>query len=307
MRIAAIGRTEILYDTINLLIKAGYKIPLIVTSKEAAEYTKTADDLKQLATQIGADFIQTNKINTITDHLKNLPPIDIAVSVNYSGIIPQTIIDFFPLGILNAHGGDLPKYRGNACQAWAILNGEKHIGLCIHRMIGGELDNGDIIAREFFPIDITTKITEVWQWMQHNIPNLFNSAVEKLNDAPDYILEIQSKNPDDALRCYPRQPEDGKINWHKSNTDILRLINASNKPYAGAFCDFGGHKLIIWDAELLNSDENYLAIPGQVISIGKSFIDVATGNGIIRINDVEIDKGQVPASSIIKSIRKRLK
>ena len=38
------------------------------------------------------------------------------------------------------------RYRGNACQAWAILNGEK-ISLCIHKMIGGELDSGDIITR----------------------------------------------------------------------------------------------------------------------------------------------------------------
>ena len=36
----------------------------------------------------------------------------------------QSTIDLFPLGIL-IHGGDLPKYRGNACQAWAIINGEE--------------------------------------------------------------------------------------------------------------------------------------------------------------------------------------
>ena len=37
----------------------------------------------------------------------------------------EEVIDFFELGILNAHGGDLPRYRGNACQAWAIINGEE--------------------------------------------------------------------------------------------------------------------------------------------------------------------------------------
>lgn len=72
------------------------------------------------------------------------------MSLNYSSIISQKVIDLFPLGILNAHGGDLPKYRGNACQAWAILNGETKIGLCIHSMIGGEVDNGNIIDRKIF-------------------------------------------------------------------------------------------------------------------------------------------------------------
>ena len=58
----------------------------------------------------------------------------------------------------NAHGGDLPRYRGNACQAWAIINGENKIGLCIHKMIGGELDISDIIARDFLKIDLGTKL-----------------------------------------------------------------------------------------------------------------------------------------------------
>ena len=77
--------------------------------------------------------------------------------MNYTGIIPQSIIDIFQYGILNAHGGDLPRYRGNARQAWAH-NGEKSIGLCIHKMIGGEIDMcGDIIARDYSKLRIIPK------------------------------------------------------------------------------------------------------------------------------------------------------
>ena len=46
--------------------------------------------------------------------------------MNYTGIIPQSIIDLFNHGILNIHPGDLPRYRGNACLAWAIINAEKN-------------------------------------------------------------------------------------------------------------------------------------------------------------------------------------
>ena len=306
MRIAAIGRTEILYETIERLIKQGHEIPLIVTSKESPEYTKISDDFKILADKIGAKFIHTAQIETILDTLKNTPKIDIAVSINYSGIIPQTIIEKFPLGVLNAHGGDLPRYRGNACQAWAILNGEEKIGLCIHSMIGGELDNGDIIARNYLPINETTKITKIWHWMEEQIPELFKNAVNQLDSDPKYILEKQSTNPKDALRCYPRKPEDGQIDWNKSNLEILRLINASNKPYAGAFCSFEDKKLTIWDAELIDDSENYLAIAGQVTAIGINYIDVATGNGKIRINEIEYDGKIICPNDIVKSIRKRL-
>ena len=151
---------------------------------------------------------------------------------------------------MNAHGGDLPRYRGNACQAWAILNGEERIGLCIHKMIGGELDSGDIIARDYLPIDHRTKVTEAWKWLEIRVPELMLQAVDRLSKNSGFILERQSRDLKDALRCYPRRPEDGRIDWSKSAMDVLRLINACNKPYAGAFCYSEGEKIIIWDAQL---------------------------------------------------------
>ena len=237
MRIALIGRSELLYNTALLLKESGYDVPLIITAKEAPEYTKRVKDFQNLAEEWSAEFIQTPRIIDVLEDIKKHTDINVAVSVNYSGIIPQEVIDEFPLGVLNAHGGDLPRYRGNACQAWAILNAEDKIGLCIHRMIGGELDNGDIIARDYFDIDINTKVTAVWNWMVDRIPSLYVESIKQLQKNPNYILEAQSKNWEDALRCYPRKPEDGRIDWTRSAEDILRLINACNKPYAGAFCE----------------------------------------------------------------------
>ncbi len=306
MRIAIIGRTETLYETAELLQKQGHSIALIITSKEAPEYTKTSDDFQHLANSWGIPFIRTPKIEETIETIKNLPLIDIGVSLNYSGVIPESVISLFPLGILNAHGGDLPRYRGNACQAWAIINGEEKIGLCVHRMIGGELDSGNIIARDYYPVTTSTKITEVYQWMDAQIPALFSDAVTHLSQDSNFVIECQSKDPKQALRCYPRQPEDGQINWNKSAIEILRLINASNKPFGGAFCDFEGEKLIIWDAKLA-ADENFLAIPGQVTMIGNGFIEVATNEGKVRLFLVEYKGEEIAPNKLIKSIRTRLK
>ena len=228
------------------------------------------------------------------------------MSLNYSSIISQDIIDLFPLGVLNAHGGDLPRYRGNACQAWAILNGEDKIGLCIHSMIGGEVDSGNIIDREYLNIDINTKVTQCWEWMAQRIPVMFLNSIQKLEQKADYVLEVQSKDPKDALRCYPRIPEDGRIDWNKSNIEMLRLINASNKPYAGSYCFYEDKKLIIWDAELFEDDEIYVAEVGQVASVEKDgSITVITGSGKLKINEIECDAFIGKPSEIIKSIRKR--
>lgn len=305
MRIAIIGRTEILYQTALRLYEEGYHIVCIITAKESPEYTRTAADFRELADSLHISFAQGGRIENHADLLKATMP-DIGVSMNYTGILPQSVIDIFPLGILNAHGGDLPRYRGNACQAWAIIKGEERIGLCIHKMIGGELDSGDIIARDYLAIDHTTKVTRVWEWMSKRTPKLMLEAVQMLNDNPTYVLEKQSKNPSCALRCYPRKPEDGRIDWKKPSIDVLRLINASNRPYAGAFCNFEDERMIIWDAELVEKDEIFCAVPGQVTKIGDGFVEVACGVAKLRVLSVEY-MGQVSEPTLlIQSIRKRL-
>lgn len=307
MKVAIIGRTEILYETIELFLKSAYEIPLIITYKEAPEYTKTSKDFEKLANKIDAKYIYTNKLDEYKEEIKKAN-CEIAVSLNYSSIISQSVIELFPLGVLNAHGGDLPRYRGNACQAWAIINGEKRIGLCIHSMIGGEVDSGNIIDREYLDIDINTKITTIYKWFNQKIPQMFLNSVKKLQKDSSYVLEIQSKDAKDALRCYPRIPEDGKIDWNKSSIEILRLINASNKPYGGAYCFYEDKKLIIWDAELFEDDEIFLSEIGQVAGIEKDgSILVISGNGKLKIKEIEYDEFIGKPSEKIRSIRKRLK
>lgn len=309
MKIGIIGRSELLYNVAVQLIKLGYQIPLIITAKEAPEYKITANDYQELAKRIGAKFIKTAKINSphIIDEIKSLGKIDIAVSINFSGIIDQEIIDLFHLGVLNAHGGDLPKYRGNACQAWAIINKEEKIGLCVHKMIGGELDSGDILGKTYMPININTRIGEVYDWMNQIIPSLMVDAINNLSINSNYILEVQSKNPKDALRTYPRNPSDGKIDWKASNEDIVRLVNASSEPFSGAFCEYEGKKLTIWRAFTYEDDENYTAIEGQVSAINNEDIIVITGQGKIKITEIEYDGKRDFPTNFIKSIRKRLK
>lgn len=304
MRVAIIGRTEILYETVHLLRSQGHEIGLILTAKEAPEYEKTSDDFRKLAEELGVPFVHTAKIDEQKEFIRSLPMMDIGVSLNYSGIISQQVIDLFPLGILNAHAGDLPRYRGNACQAWAIINGEDRIGLCVHRMIGGELDSGDIISREYFPIDLNTKITAAYSWMSRRIPELFSDAVARLSEDSSFVLEVQSKDPADALHCYARRPEDGRIDWSRSNVEVLRLINACNKPFAGAFGDFEGRKVVVWDASLA-PEENFLAIPGQVTEINDEYLDVATGQGKVRLKTLECDGQAIAPRTLCRSVRQR--
>ena len=310
MRIAIIGRSELLFKTAVLLANKGFEIPLIITSKAAPEYKKKDIDFKNLAESLKSTFIYTSKINTIevVDEIKSIERIDLAVSINYSGIIANEVIDLFPMGILNAHGGDLPRYRGNACQAWAIINGEKKIGLCIHKMIGGELDSGDIITKSHFPININTRVGEVYEWMEREIPGLMLQAIQILVENPNNV-EKQSTDSKKALRTYPRNPDDGLIDWDKDAQSIVRLINASSEPFSGAFTEYKNEKLIIWRAKLYKDAEVYSAISGQIANINKNTgsIIVITGDGKIEIEEIEINNLRCKPADFIKSIRSRFK
>ncbi|MFN4083080.1 MAG: methionyl-tRNA formyltransferase [Bacteroidia bacterium] len=309
MRIGIIGRGEWTFLSMIALYKAGYNISFIVTAKEAPEYKFKAVDFEKFANENNIPFLNYAKINKqkLLQLCNNLP--EIVISVNYSGIIEKEVIDLFPIGILNAHGGDLPKYRGNACQAWAIINGEEKIGLCIHKMIGGELDSGPIITRSYFPLSENTRIGEVYDWMESEIPKLMQQAVECLILNPEFVLEVQSTDPKDALRCYPRKPEDGKIDWTKSAIEILRLINASSEPFSGAYTFLENQLIRIWRAELYIDEEIYLAIPGQVSEIlPNGEVIIISGNGKLIIKEISLDNyfERILPSYFIKSIRKRL-
>ena len=308
MNIAIIGRTEALYTTANYLMKNGHCIKLIVTDKEALEYSKTAEDFRLFSRKIGAGYLCTSRINFKKHFIGRFGKIDIGISINYTRAISQDIIDMFPLGILNAHAGDLPRYRGNACPNWAIINGEKEIGLCIHKMVGKGIDSGDIVAREYLKISIKTKIGYVYDWLIGKIPILFLKSINKLRSNPVYFLEKQSSDSRRILRCYPRISEDSKIYWAKSNVEIVRLINASSKPFSGAYCFYGRRKIIIWDAELCHDKERYCAVPGQVSFINgeNGSVVVITGKGKMRIKEIGCGNLRCLPEKIIKSIRIRL-
>lgn len=310
MRLAIIGRSEYLYGAAEQLLAAGHELAAVVTAQHAPEYRRTADDFRALARSCKAPFVHSPTLDSAecAAAFAQAGPIDLGVSVNFTGIVNQRDIDRFPFGILNAHGGDLPRYRGNACSAWAILNGEPRIGLCIHRMIGGELDSGDIVARAFRPLALADRIGEVLDWIGAETPRLFVDAVARLAEDPRYVLERQSPNPADALRCYPRQPSDGHIDWRQTNEQVLRLINASSEPYAGAFCFYEGERMTIWRARLHVDDERYLAVPGQVAAIDRATgsVVVTCGTGKLRITDVTYRGDRMPPATFISSMRKRL-
>jgi len=308
MRIVALGRTEILYNSILELKKNGHEIVLIITCQESPGYKITANDFKLLANSLGVEFIKAENINapSVISQIKKQSP-DIGISVNWRYIIDKKVRDCFPHGIINAHAGDLPRYRGNATPNWAIINGENKIVLTLHLMTT-QLDAGQILLQKEMQISNKTYISDIYDFINKNCPKMFSKIINNY-ESNSIAPKEQSKKPKSILRCYPRNPKDGEIDWSKQSHELDRLIRAVSDPFAGAYTFLGIEKLIIWKAHQEIPPYNFLGTPGQVAEIKPKTGEVAviTGDGFLVLEEVETKSvGRTRASEIIKTPRTRL-
>jgi methionyl-tRNA formyltransferase len=297
MKVAIIGRTQILYETALKLLTEGHKIACIITAKAAPEYTRNENDFKDLAKHINAPYFLTQTLDNpqLQEACQGL---DIGVSINWVSVIKQSHVDLFRLGILNSHHGDLPKYRGNACSNWAIINGEEKITNSIHFMEGGKLDCGNIVCQEHFSLNGDKTITDVYKWSEESTPTLFAQALKELSVNPDFTIKYASPDSHLAFRCYPRLPEDSYINWDRPVHNIHNLIRAVCFPFSGAYTyhRYKGKvkKLFILKSRIIQSETNDYAAPGHIlennIKTGESFVQC--GNGIIALLKCRYDGEQ---------------
>ena len=100
--------------------------------------------------------------------------------------------------------------------------------------------------------------------------------------------------------------EMGEIDWNRTATDIERLIRGLN-PWPSAYTGYHGKLLKIWDADVLSAEDSFPgsdaleeARPGDVLGVDKNRIYVMTGEGVLAINEVQIEgKKRMPVRSFL--------
>ncbi len=307
MRVAALGRTHWLYDSVVALDKAGHEVVLIGTAPAAPEYRVGGKDFEQLADRLGCSFFCDASINR-TEHVALVRSLtaEAAISVNWPTLIGSEMIAAFRHGIVNAHAGDLPRFRGNACPNWAILNGENNVVLSLHQM-NTDLDAGPIVLKKGLPLTESTYIGDVYRFLDRAIPEAFVEALAGM-ESGSLTPTAQSRDPAQGLRCFPRVPEDGGVDWNRPATEIAKMVRASAEPFAGAFAQLKGERLTIWRARAEKLPYPSLGVNGQVVRLdtdrGETWI--LCGEGVLVLEQVEIGGKRGAATEFIRSTRTRL-
>jgi methionyl-tRNA formyltransferase len=293
MKVLVLGRNEILHATVDRIVKkTDHEVVGIITAISAPEYKKKEEDFKKLAQFCGAKFHLTQQIDNTAIGIAQDTKADIVVSINWPGIVQDKFINIFKYGVLNAHFGDLPRYRGNAVTNWAILAGETQVVLTIHKMEGEKLDSGDILLQKHYPLTGDTTIDDINRFAEDNIPKMFCAVIDgfecgRMKPTP------QSATGLTPFRCYPRIPRDGKIKWSLPAEKIHALVRSLTKPYSGAYIYFRSDdgelkKLYIWKTRIVSENSNDVGVPGHIIKndteTGESW--VFTGEGVIALINV---------------------
>ena len=170
MRIVFMGTPDFAVPSLKASVEGGYSVVGVVTQPDRPKgrgKKLAMSPVKEYAIQQGIPVLQPERISRDGyEDLLNLHP-DLCVTAAFGQILSQKILDIPPLGTINVHASLLPKHRGSAPIAWAMVQGDKTTGVTTMMTARG-IDNGDMLLKAETPIDpaetcgeLTARLSEI--------------------------------------------------------------------------------------------------------------------------------------------------
>jgi methionyl-tRNA formyltransferase len=263
---------------------------------------QSVDPVVDRAQELGIPVFSDISLAAVAALISQLKP-DCVVVSSYNRLLSPKLTAQCPF--VNVHYAPLPRYRGRANVNWALINGESWAAVTIHTIVP-ELDAGNILFQQCIPIQDTDTVADLYEKLnniQHD--HLGGTVVRFLHGYEG----IPQDNREATYGC-SRLPEDGEIDWTASTRKICYLVRALVKPYPGAYTYFRGKRLMVWNATPVGNPPYYAGrIPGRVIRTSRTdgYVDVLTGDGILRIFEVQFQgENRTAAADVIKSVRETL-
>ncbi|WP_338900023.1 methionyl-tRNA formyltransferase [Streptomyces sp. TG1A-60] len=291
MRVVMFGYQTWGHRTLQALLDSGHEVVLAVTHpKSDHAYEKIwSDSVAGLAEQHGVPVLLRNRPGDeeLLRTLKEAGP-DLIVANNWRTWLPPEIFDLPPHGTLNIHDSLLPTYAGFSPLIWALINGEKEVGVTAHRM-DAELDMGDVLLQRSVPVGPHDTATDLF----HRTVDLIGPLVA---DSLELIASGEAVwTPQDRSRAsffHKRSPEDSRIDWTWTAQELERFVRAQSDPYPSAFTHHRGERLGIVSAAV--SEGLYGGTPGRIF--------IKEGGGVVIVAGAEARFGRLPGL-VVKRVR----
>jgi len=206
-------------------------------------------------------------------------PVDVLVVAAYGLILPPAVLSWPRYGCLNIHASLLPRWRGAAPVQHAILAGDAATGVTIMQMVAG-LDTGPMIATVATPIAATDTAGS----LTDRLAELGGGAI---------VAALASLEAGTALAATP-QPAEGAtyaakvhtaqaiLDWSRPAAVLERKVRAFD-PAPGARFMQGADAVKVWSAE----PSSAAGAPGTVLAVSRDALEVACGEGSLRLHTVQ--------------------
>ena len=296
------GRTKGLTILKYLLALRANIVHCFILKEDVHEIEVVSPDIMNLCNNDQIPYTVCSSLKNHGELIRTLRP-DLIVVAGWRTIIPQTILNIPARGSIAFHESLLPRYRGFAPVNWAVINGEEKTGVTLFYLDNG-IDTGYSIGQETIRIgrDMTA-----WELYQETI----RASVRLLETFHGQIMNgtapKRTQREHEATYTCARVPEDGHINWNSSTKTIHNLIRGLSYPYPGAYSYVKEQKIIIQKAHIPPQRKYAGRVPGRVVAMKDTGVEILTGDGSLVVENVQLPGGDIqPAKNVITSIRTTL-
>ena len=239
------------------------------------------------------------KPREVQQALRELEP-DVLVVVAYGLILPRAVLAIPRYGCWNVHASLLPRWRGAAPIQRAIEAGDSEAGVCLMQMEAG-LDTGPVMLTQSIPIGAEETGGQLHERLAVLGASVLSDGLDLLRAGIRPIPEPQVA--DGVTYAHKLQKHEARLDWAQPAPLLARKVRAY-EPWPVAEGVVAGERLRIRGAVALDLQHSFA--PGTLLAAGKQGIDIACGEGALRLRVVQREGGKAITAADYLNARRDL-